>query len=633
MVPRHRASWRPLAGMAVAVAMVVVNGFSPTTASAAGAAPRAGIFQVGTAVEDITPTAPEYDGGYGSGYLITGGAHDPLQVRAFFVASGQEAVVFVAVDAQGWYAENQPPNVGDGIDDARNQAASALTQRGYDVTSANIVISSTHGHAVPTLQGIWGHTDPAYLHRVKEATVQAVIDAQADAQPAELWTATGSIHGLISELQGTDQVGGYAVDEAVPVLWARKPGSAKTIGIYTDVPVHPDQYNPSAEGNNQFTADFPGYVREGLQRTLGGTAVIASATLGRQETLGSNPHYSEVEEQGRFVTNAIEIALVGARRITDATAAAASAPFSVPDENPGLTLALECNSLQIESYCPEPPPPEGTWDWRSVGGIFTTNRSLEPPYLEIGSNALGSEVSVARIGDQLYATEPGEAFPEVTTAIQRSFAGVPGISAVHVIDEAGDQLGYYWDQEPGVYNPEQVADFAQYNVSAHLAQANVDAAASAGQVIGLPYAPQTVVSDQVNPNAFSTPGIQFYPNEVVTSDRTVSFYGTARKAQEPGSASTSIGSSATSQGDNKIAWSFGDGTTAVEPNESRFDHTFARPGAYEVRASVTDNLGNTYSWVQSVTIDPSASSCFRLLDHIVRGGPPKRVCRGVVGGS
>ena len=81
------------------------------------------LFQVGTSVVDITPKTPMADGGYGSNYIVTGGAHDPLQVRAFFIGHGKQAVVFESVDSQGWFAEYQAPNTGDGADDARREAA------------------------------------------------------------------------------------------------------------------------------------------------------------------------------------------------------------------------------------------------------------------------------------------------------------------------------------------------------------------------------------------------------------------------------------------------------------------------------------------------------------------------------
>ncbi len=51
-------------------------------------------------------------------------------------------------------------------------------------------------------------------------------------------------------------------------------------------------------------------------------------------------------------------------------------------------------------------------------------------------------------------------------------------------------------------------------------------------------------------------------------------------------------------------WNFGDGTAETHPISARFTHVFPGPGVYQVTASVTDNLGNTYSWTQPVLIDP-----------------------------
>src|SRR4051794_18694858 len=92
--------WRSLAFLGVVVSAVLAL---PTAANAATPAR----FQVGTSVVDITPTNPQYLGGYGQMDSPTGDAHDPLQVRAFFVAHGHKAVGFAAVDTQGWFAGYQ----------------------------------------------------------------------------------------------------------------------------------------------------------------------------------------------------------------------------------------------------------------------------------------------------------------------------------------------------------------------------------------------------------------------------------------------------------------------------------------------------------------------------------------------
>jgi hypothetical protein len=229
------------------------------------------------------------------------------------------------------------------------------------------------------------------------------------------------------------------------------------------------------------------------------------------------------------------------------------------------------------------------------------------------SPTIGTSSTVARIGDQLYATAPGEAFPEVTTAIQRTFADADGIDGVHIVDHAGDQLGYYWDQRPGVYPAAQLAqsDFARFNVGSRLAQDNVDAARAAGAALGLAVTNENAYAQIYNQAAFSEPTIQFYSNRVETDSPTVSFYGTAKKAGSTAQGSTSIGSTAGTQNDGKASWDFGDGTTAVQSmgsSAARFDHTFPAPGRYHVQASVTDNLGKTYRWAQWVTIDAPLSA-------------------------
>ena len=586
---------------------------APKAASSAVGKPQAdrSLFRVGTSTVDISPDKPMPLGGYSSNYIVTGGVRDPLQVRAFFVGRGSKAVTFVSVDSQGWFAAYQSPSVGDGADDARRDAAAVLTDRGYDVSAANVVVSATHDHAAPTLMGIWGHTDPAYLHRVKLAAVQAVRDAETNARDAELWSATGSVRGLVSELQGTDQIAGYGVDTELPILWAREPGTGATLGLYADVPVHVDQYDPSDTGNNKFSADYPGYVRDRLGEALGGTAVIAAGTLGRQEPIGNDSSYNEVAEQGRFITNAMMRALTRAKRIKDTTLTAARQSFTTPAENMGLLAAMSCNHIGGPLGCPGPLKEPvannatGTWDWRAVGGIFTINRSLAAPWYSPGPHRIGTSATVARVGDQLYTTAPGEAFPEVESAIQRAYEDTEGIRGVHIINHAGDQLGYYWDSREGVYTAEQFAssDFDRFNVGRRLAQDNVDAVRAAGAELGLAPTAQSAFAEINDPEAFNQPTIQFYTNRVETADPSVSFYASAKKSLKPGSPSTSIGSTADTQNDGKISWDFGDGTTETYANATRFAHTFPGPGVYHVRASVVDNLGNPYSWVQRVWID------------------------------
>ena len=310
------------------------------------------------------------------------------------------------------------------------------------------------------------------------------------------------------------------------------------------------------------------------------------------------------------MTNAITRALRSARQITDTTVAAAHAVSSRRrHRTPTCIAGMRATTVDSPRFgCATEPASNhgsGTWLW-PAGQIFTINRSLTRALLRRRDTSARIS-TVARIGDQLYATAPGEAFPEVTS---RGAAGVRGhrrhARRAHRRSRAGSArllLGSARWRVPGrSARPErlrQVQRRLRPGAGQRRTPRGTRARRSACRARRRPRPPS-----QTNPSAFAQPTIQFYPSRVEGTSHTVSLYGSARKAQAAGAPSTSIGSSVATPADNQIAWDFGDGTTTVRANSGRFDHTFPAPGTYDVKATVYDNLGNPYRWVQSVTIDP-----------------------------
>src|SRR5438874_1029347 len=95
-------------------------------AAPASAAARPALFRVGAAARSIAPNVPVYSGGFGLSPPITR-VHDPLTVRAFYVAGRGHAVAFAVVDAQGYFASYQEsPALG--ITDERARAAAAISR-------------------------------------------------------------------------------------------------------------------------------------------------------------------------------------------------------------------------------------------------------------------------------------------------------------------------------------------------------------------------------------------------------------------------------------------------------------------------------------------------------------------------
>ena len=253
------------------MALLIALAFS-SIATAKQSAPPA-LFEVGAAVVDVTPTTPLYIGGYGKQTLVSV-SHDPLEVRAFVVARDGKAVAFVILDSTGWFAEYQGTEAGLGTFGARQHAAQKLVERGFDADRSAVMVSTTHVHAAPTITGIWGTStatpaERAYLKRVHDAVVTAVDQAAANLRTSELWSATGNVRSFVWQNgQGTNHPDGFPVDEQMPILWARDPATGATNALYVNVPNHPDQFDGA--GQQQFSADFPGYVRHKLDIALGG---------------------------------------------------------------------------------------------------------------------------------------------------------------------------------------------------------------------------------------------------------------------------------------------------------------------------------------------------------------------------
>jgi len=564
------------------------------------------LFRVGVAVRNITPCVgcPQYLGGFGYGDPVDGSGaspNDPLQVRAMAIANGRHMLLFGIVDTQGYFAGNQEGAWGNR--DARLRAAAKIAKLGYDVTERNIIVSSTHSHAAPTIMGIWGTTDPKYLKQVHDGTVAALVAAASHLRPANLYAAKGDIGTVtISNLTQTDGYQGWRVDGEVPVLWARDPGTGATIGLYANVPTHADIVN--GVGHHVLSSDHPGVERRKLDADLGGTSVVAMGTLGRQETIVQVGGQDQADNVGHFVANEIERALGHARPITDPTLAAAEQYVLVPATNPAL-LALNAGNMAADPAGKATGNPIGTHCVPGVD-ICTIDRAILPPYA--AGDSIGTWFTAFRIGDVVYATEPGEAFPEVSTAIRRAF----GAPDVRVIGMAQDQLGYYYPPETVPWTVINNSDHHIYNASLLLGEVNVAAHEANAVLLGFRPSPTHETSQIDHPEALRRVGVQFFPIPREQAGRTFVF-DTRWSASVLGERSMGVlgpGASPT-----EIAWSFGDGHTEVT-HDGLISHTFPGPGAYVVNASVVGPTGSS-GWVQKVIVDPPLTAAVSQSGGIV----------------
>jgi len=568
---RRRAALALIAALAL-LGLALANGPAARAAEPA-------TFEVGAAAANINPDTPQYIGGYGYKGGPTMDVNDDLEVRAFVVGKGAEAAVFVSADLTGWFSAYDGSNLEPyGIDRTREKIAEALKAHGFEIDRKSVIINSTHTHSAPAVVGIWGPTDAAYLKKVSDAAVDAASRAAAGAKTSEIWTAVGDVRSFVWQNgQGTNHPDGFEADNRLPVMWARDPQTGATNALYANVPNHPDQFR--GEAHNKLSADWPGYARKALDAQNGGTAVIAAGTLGRQEPPGSVNTYDEVIPQGEYVANEIQRTLAKATPLTSDEIAASEKHFTFAADNAALINL-------IEGYR----PPNGAC--LDGVGYCAIPRSKAPDYFIPGAGSVlpkvGATTSAIRIGDLVYATNPGEAFPEVNRAIRESVSGAREVNAVALTD----MLGYYYVRTDYTEQQFGSSNFETYNVGEDFAQVNADKAREAVAELGFTTAPKTVHAP-FDADVENRVGVQWYPDQLESADPTINIYGTATRSQDK-----LVDAPAT------IEWDFGHGATVTTENGERFDHTFPGPGTYEVTATVTGSNAKTRTWTDTITIDP-----------------------------
>jgi hypothetical protein len=548
------------------------------------AAPQAAEFQVGAATQNTDPTTdPVYSGGFGLSDPITK-VHDPLEVRAFYVSNGKHAVAIAVVDAQAWFAAYQDkPDYG--ITDAREQAAEAISKAGGPkMTAADIIVQSTHTHAGPTLEGIWGPVPPRYLRHVHDQTIRALSEAAARAVPARLRIGTYDAPWLDNiDNQQTDSYPGWAQDGQVSVLRAVTPSGA-SVASFVSVPAHGDIVCGSCD--KQLSADYFGFVRSALDERLGGVNVVGPATLGREETPVQVGGLGPSQWFGGVVDSIVGQAITHGHWITKDTIASVNAFTSVPAHNAALLALNAAWKLPEEQRQAE----------TQATGIYPIARSMDPPYL-IG-NAIGADLTALRIGDVALLSMPGEPFPEIRMALQNATTGADTIIA---LSKGQDDWGYFYPAWTWGFTSLYPSDHNIYNVAPQAGDQVILQQADNVRVLGFTVDPAVGAPLPTRWEQALRPGVQAMasPTWGTASPGTGTLPVTFTAIYDP----AFVGGSDLDA--NKVRVDFGDGTNATVTGDkrTRFTHDY-EPGDYTVRFTGTDQGGNTATWQLVVRVYP-----------------------------
>jgi hypothetical protein len=353
-----------------------------------------GLRDVGEGYEDVNGNG-QFDAVWLAGFhngRPASGVHDDLWARAMVLGDGTTRVALVVIDSIGL--------MNDQVIEIRMRLPARI-----DVDY--VIISSTHTHSAPDVQGLWGARplasgiDPAYRERLISGAAEAVMNAVASERPARLRLA--EVAGPATDYV-TDTRKPFVLDPDLRILHAVDTDSDETLGTLVAWANHPET---AWLENVEVSSDFPHYVRRGIEggvfegerlvmEGLGGTAVYVNGAIGglmttppefpvRDPVNGQEfvePSFEKVRGQG----NAIALLALAALRADGVTSLSEG----------GISLRAKSFEIALDNRL------------LMLGAAI----GLVPRGLASFGN-VRTEIAAFRIGPATFLTVPGEIYPEL----------------------------------------------------------------------------------------------------------------------------------------------------------------------------------------------------------------------------
>ncbi len=231
---------------------------------------------VGTSKSDITPTAPLPMWGYSFyGSNLSQGVLDPLYANALVLQAEGKRIAVVSLDL------GRPPS---------ERTLAAIRSRIRKVGIEYSFIAATHTHHGPVLELSnkagrgKGRFDAAirYYDQLEDAIVQAILDANKKLKPAKMAVGMAKLDGFNFNRQ--ELLKPAPVDNELAVM-RFDDSSGKPVAILVNFAAHPTMV---PEALLKFSADYPGVVKETVEKDTGANVLFLQGATGDLSAKGQD---------------------------------------------------------------------------------------------------------------------------------------------------------------------------------------------------------------------------------------------------------------------------------------------------------------------------------------------------------
>lgn len=357
-------------------------------------------MKIGYAQNVITPSLdlPVYLAGFGNNRQAET-IHDDLSVRALSLHTDDAVLVLCALDLIGFFR----PDVQD-----------VIRQVHQSHPHLQIIIAATHTHHGPDTMGLWGPDDRTrgvnvnYMTSLKAKIVETILASLSDLKPATVKATSVHVPGLVKNARNPE-----IVDDELTLAQFLDTDNRPLVTV-VNFPCHPEVL---WEHNLHITADYPGYLRDEVERFTGAPCIFFPGALGGMMTPDVKNHsFEEAEFMGK------KLAEEGLKALEEVTRV----------QSPGISIRKKEIQVKLTNILYK----------------IAFMRKLLPDVRVKGR--VTTEVNLIKIGDLWLATVPGELLPKLGLALKASLTEA-GAQVAGVIGLANDELGYILPEDDFKY--------------------------------------------------------------------------------------------------------------------------------------------------------------------------------------
>jgi neutral/alkaline ceramidase-like enzyme len=260
------------------------------------------MLKIGTIRKKITPEVGTLLAGYAA-EVVADGIHDDLYISGLAFDDGQSKAIMLSYDLLG-LDEDIVRNI-------RRECASVV-----GIESSSIILTCTHTHSAPhTRRNAIAELDEGYVRDLVRWSAEAVSNAFDDMQPVTLYHYSGKCdeninRRIISPDNSCEMVtdskhlvllADGITDPELGLLFFVDESQQLPIATLANYAAHPLTCQTGGASSHKITSDYPGELRNYVEKELGGFCIFTSGACGNIHPKQFESGFARTKEMGEAI--------------------------------------------------------------------------------------------------------------------------------------------------------------------------------------------------------------------------------------------------------------------------------------------------------------------------------------------